>query len=351
MTRKYIGKQEYIIAFLEVFDLSEDNIMVSICCLAYNHEKYIRQCLDGFLMQKTTFKYEVLIHDDASTDSTADIIREYEAKYPDIIKPIYQTENQYSKGVRMSYTYQYSRAKGKYIAMCEGDDYWIDENKLQKQFDALESNPSCKMCVCKIKDVSYSGDFLGFYHPGREIESGKIEAERFLDVFEKGSFQTSGYFFCFVKELTLEYMPEYTRVATVGDIPLVMLFATYGDFVYLDDVMSCYRHNPNGYCQTSIRNDNEEVLMKKIEKDKKMYESFDLCTNNKFHNYCIRESKRIEFLTYYRMKKFKLLLKKDYSDFFSNLSNKERLFIILNAYLPHGMNLYQKVKVKIINEQ
>ena len=79
-----------------------NQIMVSILCIAYNHEKYIRQCLNGFVMQKTNFKYEVLVHDDASTDKTADIIREYEEKYPDLIKPIYQTENQYSKGVKIT---------------------------------------------------------------------------------------------------------------------------------------------------------------------------------------------------------------------------------------------------------
>ena len=94
----------------------KDDIMVSICCLAYNHEKYIRQCLDGFIMQKCDFKFEVIIHDDASTDHTADIIREYEKKYPDIIKPIYQTENQYSKGIQgTTLRIACSYAKGKYV--------------------------------------------------------------------------------------------------------------------------------------------------------------------------------------------------------------------------------------------
>lgn len=125
-----------------------DNItpLVSICCLAYNHAPYIRQCLEGFVMQKTNCPIEVLIHDDASTDGTQDIIKEYEAKYPDIIKPIYQKENQYSKGVKVSLVYNFSRAKGKYIAMCEGDDYWTDPYKLQKQVDFLESHPDYVMC-------------------------------------------------------------------------------------------------------------------------------------------------------------------------------------------------------------
>lgn len=87
------------------------------------------------MQQKTNFPIEVLIHDDASTDGTQDIIREYEKKYPNIVKPIYQKENQYSKGVKVSLVYNYSRARGKYIALCEGDDYWTDPYKLQKQVD------------------------------------------------------------------------------------------------------------------------------------------------------------------------------------------------------------------------
>lgn len=90
-----------------------EEIAVSVLCLVYNHEKYLRKCLDGFVNQKTNFKFEVIINDDASTDKSADIIREYEEKYPDIIKPIYQTENQYSKGVKLSAVYQYPRVKGK----------------------------------------------------------------------------------------------------------------------------------------------------------------------------------------------------------------------------------------------
>lgn len=126
--------------------MEQSNIVVSVICNTYNHEPYIRQCLDGFVMQKTDFSFEVLIHDDASTDKTADIIREYEAQYPDIIKPIYQAENQYSKKTGIMKTFQYPRVKGKYIALCEGDDYWIDPLKLQKQVDFMEANPKCSLC-------------------------------------------------------------------------------------------------------------------------------------------------------------------------------------------------------------
>lgn len=114
------------------------SIMVSIRCLVYNHEPYLRQCLDGFVMQETNFRYEAIVHDDASTDNSASIIREYAEKYPNIIKPIYETENQYSKHDGSLRHIMDEACKGKYIAMCEGDDYWTDPNKLQKQVDYLE---------------------------------------------------------------------------------------------------------------------------------------------------------------------------------------------------------------------
>jgi len=97
--------------------------LASISCITFNHVKYIRDALNGFLMQKTNFPIEILIHDDASTDGTEEIIREYEGKYPEIIKPLYEKENQWGKGRRGSAIFNFPRTKGKYIAMCEGDDY------------------------------------------------------------------------------------------------------------------------------------------------------------------------------------------------------------------------------------
>lgn len=131
---------------------SEDVVMsdiplVSICCLTYNHVQYVAACLDGFLSQKTTFGIEILVHDDASTDGTTDIIKDYAEKYPEIIFPLYEEENQYSKyHGAMDIIFNYSRARGKYIAYCEGDDYWTDPLKLQKQVDFLESHPEYSVC-------------------------------------------------------------------------------------------------------------------------------------------------------------------------------------------------------------
>ena len=100
-----------------------EEILVSIFCTAYNHEKYIAAALQGFVEQKTTFRFEVLVHDDASLDRTADIIREYEKNYPEIIRAIYQTENQYSQDPGVVGDLLDEMARGKYVALCEGDDY------------------------------------------------------------------------------------------------------------------------------------------------------------------------------------------------------------------------------------
>ena len=115
--------------------------LVSICCITYNHKDYIREAIEGFLMQKTTFPIEIIIHDDASTDGTAIIVEEYAEKYPDIFVSILQKENQWSKGGgSINARFVFPRARGKYIALCEGDDYWTDPLKLQKQVDFLEAN-------------------------------------------------------------------------------------------------------------------------------------------------------------------------------------------------------------------
>ena len=139
------------------------DIRVSVICNAYNHERYIEKALKGFVSQKTNFDYEILIHDDASTDGTAAIIRKYESLYPDIIKPIYQEKNQYSQKVAITDTIQIPRAQGDYIAFCEGDDYWIDEFKLQKQFDILEKHPNINICGHAAfieKDMALEGKVL-----------------------------------------------------------------------------------------------------------------------------------------------------------------------------------------------
>lgn len=119
--------------------------VVSICCITYNHKKFIAEALEGFLMQETTFPVEILINDDASTDGTPDILRSYQARYPKLIRVVYQTENQYSKG-RAMLIRLLATAAGNFAALCEGDDFWICKHKLQKQVDFMEANTKVSIC-------------------------------------------------------------------------------------------------------------------------------------------------------------------------------------------------------------
>lgn len=130
--------------------------LVSICCLAFNHENFIEDTINGFLKQKTSFPFEILIHDDASTDKTNMLLNKLESLHPQI-KVIYQNENKYSKGEKPLIKYLFPEVKGKYIALCEGDDYWTDAYKLQQQVDFLEHNSKYVLCFHDAKENNENG--------------------------------------------------------------------------------------------------------------------------------------------------------------------------------------------------
>ena len=212
--------------------------LVSICCITYNHESYIRETIEGFLMQKTKFPIEVLIHDDASTDKTADIIREYENKYPDIIKPIYQFDNKYSKGISVSVTYNFPRARGKYIAMCEGDDYWTDPSKLQKQVDFMEVNPDCSLCFHASKSIRNNNPNDYTLHRPKDIPLHyKFEMKH--AILGGGGFMATNSMLFHRKYI--QDRPAWMEKTPVGDLPLMLLLASKGKIGYIDEVMSVYR--------------------------------------------------------------------------------------------------------------
>ena len=214
--------------------------LVSVCCIVYNHEKYLHDCLDGILMQKTSFDYEIIIHDDASTDSSADIIRDYYAKYPSIIKPFFQSENQFSQGVPICATFLYPRAKGKYIAICEGDDYWIDPNKLQKQVDFLELHYDYGF-VGSYNNVLWPDGRIAFdpceYLPKPVVENGWELYGSVIDYAKFGPV-TRTLTLCFRKSIIDPYM-EFI----IGDLVLGTILAEVSNFAKLQDVTAIYRKN------------------------------------------------------------------------------------------------------------
>lgn len=236
--------------------------MVTISCITYNHEKYIADAIESFLMQKTNFKFEIIIHDDASIDNTPSIIKKYEEKYPDIIKPIYQQENQYSQGNFIS-KFITEKAKGKYIAICEGDDYWIDSNKIQKQFDYMEEHPDCSLCVnggyiVNAKDKKIIGE-----------KKSAVDSKFFTveDSIAKGGglFLTNSMFYRREYDMNL---PKFLLEAPVGDYPLTINLALQGKVYYMKDLMSAYRvgDSQSWTAREALDIKKNVVLYKKLEK-------------------------------------------------------------------------------------
>ena len=284
--------------------INQENIVVSIICNTFNHSKYIKDAIESFLNQNVDFDVEILIHDDCSTDGTIDIIDEYKQKYPTLIKPMYEIENQYSKGIDIL-AIQAGRIKGKYVAICEGDDFWIDQNKLSKQVSALEQSEA-KMCVHKVKRIDgNSGNFLGFL-PEPAIKSGIISSNDFLSlVTTQYSFQTSSYMLD-AQEFKKMYCPilPFVKKMPTGDEAILLYFLSVGPVLFIDDTMSVYRSMNDGSWSSSY----SKLSQKEIGFHKKRchfaYKEFDKYTKKKFHSILSKRLFDTKWAYYYLTKRY-----------------------------------------------
>lgn len=327
----------------------ENNIMVSICCLAYNHEKYIKKTLDGFINQITNFKYEILIHDDCSTDNTVKIIEEYRQRYPDLIKPIYQTENQFSKGIRVSLTYQYPRAKGKYIALCEGDDYWTDCNKLQLQFDAMENNSDCTLCTHIVQHMDESGNCINKTQPIYEIKEGIIlKKDFFNDIFlsEIMPFQTSSFFFKKVDVIKYNntFLKEIEEIKDFGDVPLSWYLLLNGNCYFIDKIMSNYREN--SISSWSNRLKNKSYLIKHCQDIILFLKKFNYFSKYKYDNSIGYLIKKYEFCILWVNEDFTKMLNSNYREIFKEYPIINRIKISIYGYFPFTRKIVNNIKEK-----
>lgn len=227
-------------------ELEEGRPLVSICCETYNHAKYVRDAIEGFLIQKTDFAFEILIHDDASTDGTQDIIKEYCAKFPDLFRPIFQNENQHGRGIKIWGEIQFPRVRGKYIALCEGDDYWTDPLKLQRQVDFLESHPDYTLCFHNAMVHHENGDTAD--HKFAQLETREYNVRENIDnwivptasiLYRKTVLETDVY---------RNYLNNRNKFV-VGDQPLILSCAAAGKLYGFSDVMSVYRLQQGGWTQ------------------------------------------------------------------------------------------------------
>ncbi len=317
---------------------NSSDILVSVCCITYNQEAYIRDALEGFVNQKTDFAYEVLIHDDASTDRTADIIREYAGRYPNLIFPILQTENQYSKGLtNVSGTFNFPRARGKYIAMCEGDDYWTDEHKLQKQVDYLEANPGCSLCFHSAK-VEVQGKALTEHAMRPYKGSCMISPEEIID-------KTSGYptaSLMFYREM-VDALPDFYVNAPIADIPLQLLSANRGWGWYIDEPMCVYRlGGAASWTSLMKQGDYEKKQQDYAAAMTAMYRGFDEFSGGRFHNTVEHAIKRLLFLTKVNTRHYETVLNQESREFYRELNARTRFFIRFEVLAPGLYGWLQK---------
>lgn len=319
-------------------------IVVSICCITYNHEKYIEDAINGFLMQKTNFPIEIIIHDDASTDKTADIVRNYEKKYPYLIKPIYQSDNQYSKGIKISPEFVWKKASGKYIALCEGDDYWTDSHKLQKQVDFLEKHSECIMCFhpAKIIDVT-SNDDKGFIKPYNRT----LVLKRDTFLYGGGSIApTASLVF---SHSAVKNLPEFYYKAPVGDVPLLLILLNYGQIGYINEVMSVRNlWIPGSYMTKHRKEKTNDQKIEHINKMINVLDDFNIYSNGKWN----KDINRIK--TFYSLQILELqgvidLYKSaEFRSLLSRLSFIDKVKVIGNKFFTVP---YMKLRKFIIREK
>ena len=309
-------------------------IMVSVICNAYNHEKYIRDALEGFVKQKTSFKFEVLIHDDASTDGTVDIIREYEKNYPDIIKPIYQTENQYSKRIHITTTHQMPRVKGKYIAVCEGDDYWTDPYKLQKQFDVMEKHPEIDVCAHTATMVeANTKNVIKYIRPSKK--NTVIPAKRVIG--GGGGFVATNSLF-YRAEIN-KNIPEFRKYLML-DYTLQIHSSLRGGMLYIKDCMAAYRYMSDGSWTVRVASQKDRNI-EHTKKLLKMLEILNCETDNKYQKTINKITlKHKRYMTY----SIALDQQSLEYDMIKSLSFWQRIKVIMHHKSPNVVNKLKKFK-------
>lgn len=324
--------------------------MVSIICLTYNHEPYIADAIEGFLRQKTNFDFEILIGEDHSQDGTLKIIESYKKKYPDKIKIITSSEN---VGAKANALRIIPHVKGKYIALCEGDDYWTDILKLQKQVDYMEAHPACTLCFHNADVVDYDKSLLGrrhipwtkqnapyYYGENHEYNVGELAL---LDFIPTASL--------LIRTTCMSSLPEFFYEAVAGDIVIRLAVTSKGYAYYIDDVMSAYRTNvPQS--ATNVMNNASESIEGKMAYNKKfiyLLDEIDKYTNRQYSKELERAKiNRWEGPLLVEQGRLKELKSERYRSFFNSLDPVSKMKCNLKYYAPTLFGALKSAK-KYIN--
>lgn len=334
--------------------MKDNEIEVSVVCLSYNHEKYIKKAIDSFLIQKTNFKYEIIIHDDNSIDKTASIIQEYEKKYPDKIRAIYQKKNRYSEGHAIIEEYILPLVRGKYVAFCECDDYWCDCNKLQLQYDFMERHKECSLCAHNTIFHNLNGIKEDFLFNNWK----KIHCLQNREIFMEWKIHTSSFF---VRKENA-YRPDYALKYWFGDYVRVTNAANEGKIMVLPYVMSVYNYGVKTGVLHNVDYDTIKQQQEKIENRKEYLEQFNKASNGRFNSIICERIAQIELESESLKERHiiqesenkneiinaakKILSMKTYKQYMNSLSGKQKIkeYIRYNGYLvyPIWIKIWKK---------
>ncbi|MGY4878614.1 glycosyltransferase [Vreelandella aquamarina] len=226
--------------------------VVSVICPAYNHANFIEDAIKGFIAQKTDFPFEIIIHDDASTDGTQEVIKYYAEQYPELIRPIYQTENQYSQN-KKPLDICLPLTKGEYVAICDGDDYWTDPNKLKIQFSYMEENASCM--------ITHHNAFV---FKKNTLISGSKLPKHFIKNYTSDELLRNS---CFILTLSMMFRKKFDKFPKEkgnignGDNFLISIMGLYGDSHFLKEIKpAAYRLHPDSTWSSKKENEKNKML-------------------------------------------------------------------------------------------
>ena len=313
---------------------------VSVYCLVYNHERYLDTALQGFVNQKTNFDYEVFVHDDASTDNSKSIIEGYAQLYPQIIKPIYQQENQYSKGINIFTTFILPRMSGEYIAVCEGDDFWTEPLKLQRQVDFLDRHLDYVACVHNTTIINMRTHKKRLKHS--QLEEGDIS---FADAVYGGgrSYHTSSLVYR-IQYATMK-RPDFFRIAekmNVGDYPLALYLTLSGKVKFLNYNMSLYRFGTeNSWSNRIHMNQYGDAHMHQTMPD--MLKEVNQYTNYEYNGILKDEIMKRQFLCLLMEERYSELRKEPYRSWINSKAHAYRIKAFIRIYFGRLYHCYRKI--------
>jgi glycosyltransferase involved in cell wall biosynthesis len=321
-------------------------VLVSINCITYNQENYIGDAIEGFLMQITDFNYEILIGEDCSSDNTKKIVEEYVKNYPDKIKMITSEQN---VGARKNSQRLIDMSKGKYIADCEGDDYWIDPYKLQKQVDYMEEHPACTLCLHAAEIIKAPNKKIGRVH--KPYNGNKICPME--DIISRGGGFCATATLFYPKKL-MENPPDFYVHAPVGDYPMQMFLASQGYAYYMDDCMAVYRSGVEGSWNKRMisgRNVREKIILVN-EGLVQILDGFDKYTNNQYSSEIEKNIQKIKYELYVLKRKGKERKNTGLHNYTWWYKSKVRMKIFIRCYFPTVFLMLADYKdTKSVNNQ